>query len=94
LLIFHGILLAFYFQGQPCIDSCMIYALTIVQVIIAVLLTIAILLQQKSGGLGAAFGGSTTVYTTKRGADLILFKATIVLSVLFFGLALVNVILA
>jgi len=64
------------------------------QLVIAILLIIAILLQQRSAGLGAAFGGSGTMYTTKRGADLFLYKATIFLSVLFFGVALADVVLS
>ncbi len=58
------------------------------QLILAVTLVIAILLQQKGSGMGAAFGGSSNVYSTKRGADKILHNATIVISVLFFGLSL------
>ncbi len=67
--------------------------LTIAQVILSVLLITAILLQQKGAGLGAAFGGSSNIYSTKRGIDKLLFRATIVLAVLFFGLALANVLL-
>ncbi len=66
---------------------------TISQVILSVLLVTAILLQQKGAGMGAAFGGSSNIYSTKRGVDKMLFRATIVLSVLFFGLALASVLL-
>ncbi len=58
------------------------------QLILAIILVIAILLQQKGSGMGAAFGGSSNVYSTKRGADKILHNATIVISILFFGLSL------
>ncbi|MBP9802524.1 preprotein translocase subunit SecG [Patescibacteria group bacterium] len=57
--------------------------LNIFQIIIAILLIILILLQQKGAGLGAAFGSDSTIYRTKRGAEKIIFTATIVLSVLF-----------
>jgi len=66
--------------------------LNVVQIVLAVLLTGTILLQQKGAGLGAAFGGSSNVYSTKRGAEKIIFRATIVLAILFFGVALWNVI--
>lgn len=62
--------------------------LTIIQLIIGVILTITILLQNQGTGLGAAFGGSSTMYTTRRGADLFLFRVTIALSILFFGISL------
>lgn len=60
------------------------------QLILAVLLIAAILLQSRGTGLGAAFGGGGNVYRTKRGAEKKIFQLTIVLSILFFGVALVN----
>lgn len=66
--------------------------LNIVQLAIAVLLVTAILLQARGTGLGATFGGEGNVYRTKRGVEKILFKSTIVLGVIFFGLALVPII--
>lgn len=65
--------------------------LHIFQIIIAILLMILILLQQKGAGLGAAFGSDSTIYRTKRGAEKIIFIATIILSVLFFLSALANI---
>jgi preprotein translocase subunit SecG len=64
--------------------------LHIIQIIISVLLIILILLQQKGAGLGAAFGGESAVYRTKRGAEKIIFTSTIILSILFFLSALAN----
>lgn len=64
--------------------------LNISQIILAVLLVAAILLQARGTGLGAAFGGGGNVYRTKRGAEKKLFQLTIVLSILFFGVALTN----
>ncbi|HRH23740.1 MAG TPA: preprotein translocase subunit SecG [Candidatus Magasanikbacteria bacterium] len=66
--------------------------LSIAHLVIAALLVIAILLQQKGTGIGGAFGGTTGVYTTRRGVDRILFNITIALSILFFAVALVNLI--
>ena len=64
--------------------------LYIVQIIISILLITAIMLQQKGSGLGAAFGGDSAVYRTKRGAEKFLFRATIALSALFLISALIN----
>lgn len=49
----------------------------------AVLMVIAILLQQRGASLGAGFGGSSELYTSRRGVDKNLFEATIVLAVIF-----------
>ena len=65
---------------------------SIIQIILAVILIVVVLLQQKGSGLGAAFGGSGTVYTTRRGVDKVLFQATIVISILFFLIALINLV--
>lgn len=64
--------------------------LNISQLVVVALLVTTILLQQKGSGLGAAFGGGDNVYATKRGAEKFVFFSTIVLSVLFLGLALTN----
>lgn len=60
----------------------------VIQIVLSVLLVIVVLLQQKGGGVGGVFGGSSNVYSTKRGLDKILFYATIVLAILFFGFTL------
>lgn len=65
----------------------------IAQLIISILLIIAILLQSRGTGLGSAFGGSGGVYLTKRGLEKKLFIITIILSVLFFSLSLLGIIL-
>ncbi len=65
----------------------------IIQIITAVLLITAILLQSRGSGLGAAFGGEGNVYRTKRGVEKMLFIATIILSIIFLGLALANLFL-
>ena len=65
----------------------------IAQVVVSILLIIAILLQNRGTGLGAAFGGSGGVYLTKRGLEKKLFIATIVLAVLFFVLSFLGIIL-
>ncbi len=64
--------------------------LGIIQIIIAVLLTVVILMQSKGSGLGGIFGGEGNVYKSKRGLDKSLMVATIVLAVIFIGLAIVG----
>ena len=49
----------------------------------AVLMILAILLQQRGASLGAGFGSSGELYTTRRGLDKRLFEFTIVMSVIF-----------
>lgn len=70
------------------------FYLTIVQVAVAILLVVSVLLQSQGAGLGATFGGDGNVFRTKRGVEKALFRATIVLAVLFLGLALASTLLA
>lgn len=64
-----------------------------VQVIVAMLLVIVILLQQKGAGLSGAFGGAGGFYRSRRGFEKTLFYATIVLASLFMLSGLVTIIL-
>ena len=57
--------------------------LQIVTIISAVLMILAILLQQRGASLGAGFGSSGELFTTRRGIDKNLFEVTIILSVIF-----------
>ncbi|MFH0776044.1 MAG: preprotein translocase subunit SecG [Patescibacteria group bacterium] len=54
----------------------------------AILLSLTILLQNKSAGLSATFGGSGSSFSSKRGVDRILSNATIFFALIFFGSAL------
>jgi preprotein translocase subunit SecG len=49
----------------------------------AVLMIVAILLQQRGATLGAGFGSSGELYTTRRGIDKNLFEVTIIFAVIF-----------
>lgn len=62
--------------------------LTYVQIVISGLLIVLILLQQKGGGLSSTFGGTSLEYSSRRGAEKVIFYATIALSVLFIGLSI------
>ena len=68
--------------------------LNIAQIVVVVLLVGAILLQNRGSGLGVAFGGEGNIYSSKRGAERIIYISTVVLAVLFLGLAFFNVLLA
>lgn len=59
---------------------------TILQIVTigsAILMIASILLQQRGASLGAGFGSSGELYTTRRGLDKNLFEATIILAVIF-----------
>jgi len=53
------------------------------QVIISILLTVSILSQNRGTGLSATFGGSGGFFSSKRGAEKVLFNLSIVFAVLF-----------
>jgi protein translocase SecG subunit len=59
--------------------------LAIIQIILSLVLIAAILLQNTESGLGGAFGGSDdgSVGHTRRGAEKMMFRATIVIAVIF-----------
>lgn len=58
-----------------------------------VLLMVSILLQQRGASLGAGFGSSGELFTTRRGLDKNLFEATVVLAVIFVLSILVGLLL-
>lgn len=66
-------------------------AVPIAQIILSVILIGLILIQGKGTGLSGVFGGEGNVFRTKRGAERIIFFITIVVTVLFFGVAILNV---
>jgi preprotein translocase subunit SecG len=49
----------------------------------AVLMVVSILLQQRGASLGAGFGASGELYTTRRGLDKTLYQVTVILAVIF-----------
>jgi len=65
--------------------------LNVAQIVVAIALILAALLQVRGGGLGGIFGQADTVYRTKRGVEKTLFQLTIVLVVIFIILSLVAV---
>jgi preprotein translocase subunit SecG len=68
--------------------------LDIALIITSVALIISVILQSKGAGLGGLTGGDTGgVYTARRGIERTLFWVTIVLSVIFFALAITIVLM-
>lgn len=67
--------------------------LSLLTIASGILMVVAILLQARGASLGAGFGSSGELYTTRRGTDKSLFEATIVLAVLFVGSLLTALIL-
>lgn len=68
-------------------------AISIVQIILAILLIAAILLQQRGSGLSGAFGGQGGVYYQRRGLEKILFWATMAIAVAWGGVALATLLI-
>lgn len=67
--------------------------LNIAQIIVAIGLIVVVIFQASSSSAGSLLGGSdTSVYHTRRGVERTLFNATILLAVVFFILAILNVI--
>jgi preprotein translocase subunit SecG len=61
----------------------------LIHTIVAVALIGLILLQSSKGGLGSAFGGGE-FYRSKRGAERVVFLATVVATVLFLVTSIAN----
>jgi preprotein translocase subunit SecG len=61
--------------------------LSIIEIILAVALTVLVLLQSKGQDLGGFLGGGGGdggTFRTRRGIEAVLFRLTIILSILFF----------
>ena len=69
--------------------------LPIIQIIVAVLLVVFVMVQQRGTALGSAFGGDGGggFYSTRRGIQKKIFLATIVSGALFIILAIANLII-
>ncbi len=63
----------------------MAHLLPYIQIILSILLVVGILLQRSEAGLGSAFGadGMSSPQYTRRGFEKLLFRATIVIAILF-----------
>lgn len=64
--------------------------ISLIQIILGILLVLVILIQQKGSGIGTSFGGDLSFYRTKRGAEKLLFWATIFIAGAFILLSLLG----
>ena len=64
----------------------------LIQIVLAILLIVVILIQQKGAGLGSTFGGELSFYRTKRGAEKLLFYLTITLVFLFVASSILGLV--
>jgi len=69
--------------------------ITFLQIVVSIVLITVILIQERSSGAGGAFGGGGGggLYQSRRGLEKVVFISTIVLVILFAGLALLNLVL-
>ncbi len=64
--------------------------ITVTQTIVAILIVISILLQNRGEGLGGIFGGGGEIFRTRRGLENLLYYVSIGLAVLLIILSIVN----
>ena len=65
--------------------------ISVAQILVSALLTLAILFQIRGGGLGGIFGQQSSVFRTRRGIERTLFRMTVLMTVVFIALAVVSV---
>jgi protein translocase SecG subunit len=65
----------------------------LIQVILGLILVGLIILQSKGNSLGGTFGGNMSFYSTRRGAEKMLFVLTIIIASVFLITSLLGVIL-
>jgi protein translocase SecG subunit len=68
-------------------------AITAIQIILSVALCALILIQSKGNGIGRAWGGGGGTSFTRRGLEKILFRFTFVISALFIGVSILQLII-
>ena len=68
--------------------------LNVVQILLGIVLTVLVLFEVRSSGMGGVFGGSqTNLIRQRRGPELLLFRLTVGASLLFFLVAVINFLL-
>ncbi len=71
------------------------FFISVVELLVAIFLVVFVLLQQRGTALGSSFGGdSSSFYGARRGVQKQLYWGTIILGILFIGLALLKLILS
>ncbi|QQG43345.1 MAG: preprotein translocase subunit SecG [Candidatus Daviesbacteria bacterium] len=67
--------------------------LFLIQIILAILLILVIIIQQKGAGLGSTFGGELSFYRTRRGAEKLLYRFTWFLAVAFIAISVLGLVI-
>lgn len=62
-------------------------------IVSAILLIILILVQTRGASLGAGFGGSGELYTSRRGVEKNIFQITIIVAVVFVSSIILSILL-
>lgn len=65
----------------------------LLQIVLAILLILVIIIQQKGAGLGSTFGGELSFYRTRRGAEKLLYFLTWILAGLFLGTSILSLVI-
>ena len=65
--------------------------LNIAMIIVSILLVALIIIGARNSAVGNVFGGDSPVYHARRGIERTLFNATVWVSVIFFVLAILSV---
>jgi preprotein translocase subunit SecG len=63
---------------------------SVILIIVAITLIIVLLLQARGSG-SSLFGEASSTFRSRRGVEQLLFRTTIVLAVIFVGVAIANV---
>lgn len=66
----------------------------LIQIIISAALVTLILVQSKGSGVGSVFGGDSSIHKTRRGVEKTMHQATIWLSLVFFAVSVLSVVIA
>lgn len=67
--------------------------LIVIDMIVAVLLIVAILLQSQGSGLSSSFGGTGEFYRSRRSVEKLLLRSTVVLAFLFGLISIILLVL-
>ena len=76
--------------------TALIGALPYIQIILAILIVAAVLMQKSEAGVGGAFGGGdswNSAYHTRRGFEKFLFNFTVILGILFALVSLIALVI-
>lgn len=69
------------------------FYINLIQITVSLALITVILIQAKGGGLGGIFGGDSSIYKTRRGVEKTLHQATVGLSIVFFAVSILSVLI-